>query len=85
MFTVNYSIGICNLHPYFPGIADDKTYTLGHICWESCNFPILQNVGLHDPKYRCAKNNIVRARGAKGGQVGVIITVSQLIMSGSVG
>ena len=42
------------------------------------------NVGLHDAKYKRAKNNIERGRGAKGYRVGVYNTVSQLIMSGSV-
>ena len=43
------------------------------------------NVDLHDLKYRRTKNNTERGRGAKGCRVGVFITVSQLIMSGSVG
>ena len=47
-------------------------------------FPSPFNVGLHDPKYKRAKNNIERREGAKGYRVGVFITVSQLIMSGSV-
>ena len=42
------------------------------------------NVGLHDAKYKRAKNNIERGRGAKGYRVGVYNTVSQLIMSGSI-
>ena len=42
------------------------------------------NVGLHDAKYKRAKNNIERGRGARGYRVGVYNTVSQLIMSGSV-
>ena len=46
--------------------------------------PSAINVGLHDAKYKSAKNNIERWRGAKGYRVGVFNTVSQLIMSGSV-
>ena len=42
------------------------------------------NVGLHDAKYKHAKNNIERGREAKGYRVGVYNTVSQLIMSRSV-
>ena len=42
------------------------------------------NVGLHDPKYKRAKNNIARGRGAKGYRVGVFTIVSQLIISGNV-
>ena len=44
-------------------------------------------VGLHDPRYGRAKNNIERGRGTKGYRAGVFIifiTVSQLIMSGSI-
>ena len=41
-------------------------------------------VGLHDPKYRSAKNYIEMGRGAMRYRVGVFITLSQLIMSGCV-
>ena len=52
--------------------------------WTVATSPSRLNVGLHGPKYKCAKNNTERGRRAKGYRVGVFTTVTQLVMPGSV-
>ena len=65
--------------------ARQRYCTPRHICWDSCNFPFLSVLVCMIQSIDMQKNNIERGRRAKGYRVGVFITVSQLIMSGSVG